>query len=127
MQTNANVLNWFEVPAADFQRAKKFYEDIFEINIAGHSMGGYLMGFFPYEMGSGKLSGAIVHGEHRIPSKDGALIYFNANPDLSTTLNRIEKAGGKILVPKTQISPEIGFFALFIDSEGNKMALHSQK
>lgn len=127
MQTNANVLNWFEVPVTDFKRAKKFYETIFEINMAEHSMGGYMMGFFPYEMGSGKLSGAIVHGEHRVPAKDGALIYFNANPDLSSSLSRIEKAGGKILVPKTQIGPEIGFFALFIDTEGNKMALHSQK
>lgn len=126
MQTNANVINWFEVPVTDFKRAKKFYETIFEIIIPEQKMGGYTMGFFPYQMGSGKLSGAIVQGEHRIPAKDGALIYFNANPDLGLPLGKIEKAGGKILVPKTQISPEIGFFAIFIDCEGNKLALHSQ-
>ena len=127
MQKNVNVLNWFEIPVTDFKRAKKFYETIFEITMPEHSMGGYMMGFFPYEMGSGKLSGAIVQGEHRIPAKEGSLIYFNANPDLSDALGRIEKAGGKIFVPKTQISPEIGFFALFTDTEGNKVALHSQK
>ncbi len=126
MEKNANVINWFEVPAVDFKRAKLFYENIFEISIPEHSAGGNTMGFFPYEMGSGKLSGAIVMGENRIPSNEGALLYFNANPDLSNTLARIEKAGGKILVPKTQISPEVGFFAIFFDTEGNKMALHSQ-
>lgn len=126
MQTNANVINWFEIPADDFKRAKKFYETIFEIIIPEQTTGDYTQGFFPYQMGSGKLSGAIVKGPNRIPAKDGALIYFNGNPDLNLPLGKIEKAGGKILVPKTQITPEVGYMAIFIDSEGNKVAIHSQ-
>lgn len=126
MEKNVNVINWFEIPVIDFSRAKKFYETIMDITMGEHKMGPFNMGFFPYEMGSGKLSGAIVQGEGYKPSKEGALIYLNCNPDLSASLSKIESAGGKILAHKTEIAPGLGFTAFFIDSEGNKVALHSQ-
>ena len=89
-------------------------------------MMGMTMGMFPQDMGNGKLSGCIIKGEGYTPSMNGALLYFNANPDMSGAIGRVETAGGKVLMPKTQVSPEIGFMAIFVDSEGNKVAMHSQ-
>lgn len=126
MDKTTNTLNWFEVPVTDFERAKKFYETVFDIQLYVMDFGGFKMGLFPSEPGNGKLSGAICQGEWYKPSQDGALVYFNSNPDLSLDLARVEAAGGKILRPKTQISPEYGYMAMFIDSEGNRVAMHSQ-
>lgn len=126
MDKNDNLINWFEIPVSDFGRAKKFYENITGDAMHEEQMGPYKMGFLPSVPGSGKVSGAIVHGEGYDPGMNGAVIYLNANPDLSSTLNKIEKAGGKVIVPKTQITPDYGYFAFFIDTEGNKIGLHSQ-
>jgi predicted enzyme related to lactoylglutathione lyase len=119
-----NMLNWFEIPVSDFERGKKFYETIFGIAMQGMDFGGVNMAFFPSDEG---VSGALCAGADYKPSMDGALIYLNANPDLNETLNKVEAAGGKILLAKRQISPEYGYMALFTDSEGNRMALHSNK
>jgi uncharacterized protein len=127
MDKTTNALNWFEIPAADIIRAKKFYGTVFgvEMQDMGEMMGMKMVSF-PGEMGNGKASGALVEGPMHKPSQDGAVIYLNANPNMQATLDRIAPAGGKVVVPKTQISPEIGYMAFFIDSEGNKVALHSQ-
>jgi predicted enzyme related to lactoylglutathione lyase len=53
------------------------------------------------------------------------LVYLNANPDVQRVLDKVEKAGGKIIVPKTQISPEYGYMAVIEDTEGNRVAFHS--
>lgn len=127
MDASVNTLNWFEVPVTDFERAKKFYETIFGIELQVMDFGGFKMGMFPSTPGDGKLSGAIVQGEWYKPSMDGTLVYFNGNPDLQVALDKIEKAGGKVLQPKTQITPEYGYMAIFTDTEGNRVALHSQK
>lgn len=126
MDKNTNALNWFEIPATDFQRAKKFYENIFGIQMDVQNMMGMDMAFFPMEGGNGKASGAVVKGEMYKPSMEGSIIYLNANPAMDNIVAKIEKEGGKILMPKTQITPEIGYMAFFVDSEGNRMALHSQ-
>lgn len=127
MDKNSNSLNWFEIPAKDITRAKKFYESIFAINMQdmGEMMGMKMVGF-PSEMGNGKASGGLVESQMHKPSTEGAVVYLNANPSIQTVLDRIETAGGKVVMPKTQISPEIGCMAFFIDSEGNKVALHAQ-
>jgi predicted enzyme related to lactoylglutathione lyase len=127
MDKSSNSLNWFEIPAVDITRAKKFYESIFSIQMQdmGEMMGMKMAGF-PAEMGNGKASGGLVQGPMHKPSADGAVIYLNANPSIQTVIDRVEKAGGKMLMPKTQISPEIGYMAFFVDSEGNRMALHAQ-
>ncbi|HXC03896.1 MAG TPA: VOC family protein [Bacteroidia bacterium] len=126
MDKASNSLNWFEIPAVDITRAKKFYESIFSIQMMdmGEMMGMKMAGF-PAEMGNGKASGGLVQGPMHKPSTDGAVVYLNANPSIQTVIDRVEKAGGKILMPKTQISPEIGYMAFFVDSEGNRMALHA--
>jgi len=126
MDKTTNALNWFEIPAVDINRAKKFYDNIFnaELDLMPEMMGMKMAGF-PSEMGSGKASGALVQSDMHKPSMDGAVIYLNANPSIQDVIDRIEPAGGKVVMPKTQISPEIGYMAFFIDSEGNKMALHA--
>ncbi len=127
MDKQSNSLNWFEIPAADISRAKKFYENIFSIQMQdmGEMMGMKMVGF-PTEMGNGKASGGLVQGPMHKPSAEGALIYLNANPSIQAVVERIEKAGGKVVMPKTQISPEIGFMAFFTDTEGNRVGLHAQ-
>ncbi|MEO5645505.1 MAG: VOC family protein [Bacteroidia bacterium] len=126
MTTQENALNWFEIPVSDIKRAAKFYETIFEIKMEQQEQMGMKMAFFPVDMKS-KVGGSLVEGPMHKPSADGAKIYLNGNPDLSNALGRIEGAGGKIAMPKTKISDEIGFMAFFVDSEGNTVALHSNK
>ena len=118
---------WFEIPTKKISRAKKFYESIFEVELTDLDMGDdFKMSIFPVEEGG--ISGALCeHREFYKPSHDGALVYFSGEPDLQLVLNRIEKNGGKILTPKTQISGDYGYMAVFEDTEGNRVALHSMK
>ena len=113
--------HWFEIPTSDFDRAKEFYEAIFKMEIEATDFGGFKMGIFPHK----DVGCAICHGDGYKPGDQGTIVYLDASPDLTEVLNRVENAGGKIIQGKKQISPEHGFMALFIDSEGNKMALHS--
>ncbi|MCD6068798.1 MAG: lactoylglutathione lyase [Bacteroidetes bacterium] len=83
------------------------------------------MAFFPAEDMNGKVSGGLVQGPMHKPSADGAKVYLNGNPDLNNALSKVEAAGGKVTMPKTHISAEIGHMAFFTDSEGNAVALHS--
>jgi predicted enzyme related to lactoylglutathione lyase len=118
-----NLINWFEIPASDFGRALQFYKTILQIDITELDMYGTMMGMFPSD--GQNVSGAIVQGDGYSPSGNGVLVYLNGGNDLQLILNRIESIEGKIIMPKTQISSEMGYFAIFLDSEGNKMALHS--
>lgn len=127
MTAKENALNWFEIPATDLARAKKFYETIFDIKMDEQEMMGMKMAFFPYDDMNGKVSGGLVQGPMHKPNADGAKIYLNGNPDLSIALGKVEAAGGKVLMPKTKISDEIGYMAFFTDTEGNAGALHSNK
>jgi len=122
-----NAISWFEIPATDIQRAQKFYESIFDFQMIPMDLQQIQMRMFPTTDMMNGVGGAIcTSGGFHVPSEDkGPLIYLNANPDVQIVLDRIEGAGGRILVPKTQISPEYGFMAVFIDTEGNRVALHS--
>lgn len=121
----ANVINWFEIPVTDMERAKKFYETILGGPTQKWDMEGYEMAGLPME-GEG-VGGALVKGEWYKPSQEGVLIYLNGGSDLGNILGKVEAAGGKISVPKTLITEEIGYFAIFTDSEGNRVGLHSEK
>lgn len=127
MSAATNALNWFEIPVTDTARAKRFYETIFDIQMQTDTMMGMEMTMFPFDMqsASGRVSGALVKGPMHKPGSDGAIVYLNANPSIQTVIDKIESAGGKVLMPKTQISPEIGYMAFFTDTEGNRMALHA--
>lgn len=120
-------MNWFEISVNDISRAKKFYENVFGIQMQETEMMGMKMAFFPSEDMNGKVSGSLVQGPMHKPAAHGAKVYLNGNPDLSNALSKIEKAGGKVTMPKTRISDEIGYMAHFTDSEGNAIALHSNK
>jgi uncharacterized protein len=125
MEFTTNAINWFEIPVTDFERAKLFYSSIFDFEMPEMMMDTTRMGFLLYDQENGGVGGAIVHGEGCIPNENGARIYLNGGSDLNIVLNRIEKAGGKILLPKTDIGSGFGYFALFIDTEGNQLGLHS--
>ena len=127
MNKETNSINWFEIPVTDLARAKHFYQVSFGIHMEDMHMPGMEMSGFPAEMGNGKVSGALVKDGNTRPSADGVIIYLNANPSMDNILEKIEGAGGKVLMGKTLISEEIGYMAFFIDSEGNKIGLHAQK
>lgn len=127
MDQTTNAINWFEIPATDIQRAKHFYQVSFGIHMEEMEMMNMQMAMFPYQGGSGKASGAIVKSDMHQPSQSGALIYLNANPNMDEILERIQREGGQVVMPKTQIDPETGYMAFFIDTEGNRIGLHSQQ
>ena len=117
-----DFVSWFEIPATDFQQAVDFYSHIFGINMKQSISETTAMAFFPVTKGVG---GAIIVGSGSIPSTSGALLYLNGGDDLNDVLNKVEDAGGRIIMPKTLINEDSGYFAVFIDSQGNKLALHS--
>lgn len=119
-----NMVGWFEIPVNDMDRAKAFYESVFKVDIAIHNFGGMLMGWFPFAEGKPGASGTLIKQETYIPSQEGTLVYFVCE-DVANEIGRVEAAGGKIYQPKTQISPEHGYMAVFLDTEGNRVALHS--
>lgn len=120
-----NFVVWFEIPVTDMERAKRFYSEVFKIDIEVKDLGDRPYGFFPMQ-GYGN-SGALVKHMDFQPSAKAATIYLNGGHDLSDPLSRVEAAGGKILVHKTMISREMGYYALFLDSEGNRVGLHSMR
>ena len=122
-----SVVSWFEIPAIDIDRAQKFYEAIFDITMNPMNSPNLQMRMFPIEDPMSGIGGAIcTAGDFYKPSAtNGPLVYLNGNPDVQLVLDKIEAAGGKIVVPKTQISPEHGHMAVFLDTEGNRVALHS--
>lgn len=122
-----NAISWFEIPSTNLERAQKFYETIFGISLFPMDLPNIRMRMFPIDDMTKGIGGAIVDsgGFHKPSATDGPLIYLNANPDVQLILDKVEAAGGKILVPKTEISPEYGYMAVLLDTEGNRIALHS--
>ncbi len=122
-----NAISWFEIPASDLERATKFYETILGVKLNPMDLDNIRMRMFPLEDPMKGVGGALVDsgGFHRASLTDGPLIYLNANPDVQNILNKVDSAGGSIMVPKTSISPEYGFMAVIIDTEGNRIGLHS--
>ena len=121
----SNALNWFEIPVVDFSRAKAFYEKVLDITIETVAMGPVTMGMLSSDPNA--VGGTIVHGDGGSPSQNGTLVYLNGGEDFAPTLARVGEAGGTIVVPKTEIGNDFGFFSHFIDTEGNKVGLHSMK
>jgi predicted enzyme related to lactoylglutathione lyase len=121
----ASAINWFEIPAKDFERAKLFYETVLNIKM--------MMPFpemkyamFPADMQNGEIGGGLIEDKGWEPVQGGVLIYLNGGDDLSVPLSKVEDAGGKIIIPKTSIGAN-GFMARFADTEGNIVAFHSMK
>lgn len=130
---------WFEIPASNFNRAVAFYNNVFGFTINEIDLNDTKYGIFVF--GEGKISGAIVDSKNT-EIKGGTILFFDANPSISELGNRIKQNGGQILIPKTLIKNQvnkglsilpnnhidgsnIGYFAYFLDTEGNKMGLYS--
>lgn len=123
MEVDCKTLSWFEIPVKDMDRARKFYETILKIEMQDlPEILEIKKVAFPSD---GPICGSLAMSPMHKPSLDGAIIYLNANPQLQPVVDRIEKAGGKILLPKTEMGNEIGFMAYMIDTEGNAVALHA--
>lgn len=118
---------WVELPVADFDRAKKFYSTIYDYDMPDIMAGPNQMGFLPHDRDAGGIGAAIVKGEGYTPANIGIKIVLNGGNDLGEILDRVEKAGGKIIMPKTQVSPSFGCLGSFEDTEGNLVALHSMQ
>ena len=119
------MVGWFEIPVTNMDRAKAFYESVFNIEITIHDFDSVLMGWFPFAEGKEGASGTLIKQESYIPSQEGTLVYFMSD-NVQNELDRVEKAGGEIYQPKTEISPEHGFYGVFVDTEGNRVAIHSK-
>lgn len=118
-----SFISLFEIPATDISRAINFYQSILGVSIEKMVIPGMEMGVFPYE--NQTVTGVIMKGEGFNPSADGVTIYLNGGNNLQIILDKVEENGGKIIVPKTAHADESGFFALFLDTEGNKLGLNS--
>jgi hypothetical protein len=121
-----NMVTWFEIPVTDMDRAKKFYEAVFNVKLMVQDMGELVMAWFPHIGGAPGAMGTLVKNENYKPSEAGSLLYFFSE-NVQNELDRIEKAGGKIKQGKKMISPEHGYMALFNDTEGNRLALYSKQ
>ena len=119
----ANVAVWFEIPAADFDRAVGFYENVLGTTLRRDETAGTKMGIFPYERPA--MSGCVIKGDGYKPGDGGPVIYLEAKGDLDGPLARVVKAGGKVALPKTALPPGMGSYAHFVDCEGNRVGLHS--
>jgi uncharacterized protein len=118
-----NLISIVEIPTADFSRAVAFYQAVLDINIEETEMDGIKMGLFPNDGESAFVQ--LINGSEYKTSTNGTIVYLNGGDDLQKIADKIEANGGKIVVPKTEIGPEMGFFATFTDTEGNKLGLHS--
>lgn len=126
MNKESNAINWFEIPVTDTPRAKKFYETIFGVQMETMDFNGYEMTMLP--AGEMNVGGALVkHADYQPAKGGGPVIYLNANPSIQAVIDRVQTAGGNIILPRTQISEEWGYMALFTDSEGNFMGLHASE
>ncbi len=123
--TNKNkmkkFIEWVEIPTADFQRGLNFYNSVFKLSMEPIDSGTEQMACFP----TGE--GAIFYKEGYLPSDQGSMISFTVPDSIEETALRVEALGGKVLIPKTPIDEEgRGYFAVCIDSEGNKIGLYEK-
>ena len=124
--THRNALNWFEIPVADLERAQRFYETILDAPLRREAMGaGVTLAIFPYDA-PGAVGGCLFDAAHAPkPSMDGTVVYLNADPSLDAVLARVDAAGGRIALPRTELPEGMGCFAQIVDSEGNRVGLHA--
>ena len=121
-----NPISWFEVPVADMERAINFYNAVFDWDLKIIDAGPLQMAWFPSDDKEYGAGGSLVLNEHYTPGSVGILVYFQCD-DVLTTTARVEAAGGKVILEKKLIAPDVGYMGAAIDSEGNRIAFHSKK
>ncbi len=120
-----NAINWFEIPTRDLARAQRFYETLLGAPLRRESMGPQEMAVLPYDAAQGGVAGCLVADAGHAPAAQGTLVYLGVGPTLDAALQRLQAAGGRITTPKTQLPGEMGCYAVFEDSEGNRVGLHA--
>lgn len=122
-----NAISWFEIPVTDIDRAQKFYEAVFQVQMIPMDFGTTKMRAFPLDNAMEGVGGTLIDtgGFHKPSATDGPVIYLNGNPDVQVFLDRAVAAGGSVVVPKTKISDDYGYMGFIIDTEGNRIAFHS--
>jgi predicted enzyme related to lactoylglutathione lyase len=125
MTEELNPVNWFEIPAININKAKQFYESVFNIELSLNDMDSLKMAWFPMTENAPGSTGALVQAEGYTPSHAGTQVYFSVE-DIEATLDKVTLNGGKVLGPKKSIG-EYGFVAYFEDCEGNRISIHSKK
>jgi uncharacterized protein len=123
MAKKMNPVNWFEIPVKDLDRASRFYESVFGIKLQHEEMGPMKMAWFPMQEKASSAAGSLVKMDGYTPSHSGTVVYFSVS-DIEGTLAKIEANKGRTLLPKMAIG-EYGFIAQFEDTEGNRIALHT--
>ncbi len=121
-----NPISWFEVPVTEMERAIKFYNALFDWDLQVMVAGPITMAWFPSDDTVYGAGGSLVLNENYVPSSDGVLVYFQC-ADVNETIAKVEAAGGKVILEKKLITPDIGFMGVAIDSEGNRIAFHSKQ
>lgn len=122
---NVNPVGWFDINVANLDRAKKFYETVFNVKLTDAPIGWGKQSFFPFSPESYDISGALVEKADFVPSSNNTVVYFETEDTIAEE-QKIEAAGGKVIQPKMNIG-EFGFISIFIDTEGNIVGLHSRK
>jgi uncharacterized protein len=120
------LINWVEIPVNNMDRARKFYETVLQTQIVDVQIGDEVYPCFPNK-DNNSYSGALVNYEFIQPGRNGSLIYFAAQPDVGTMLERVLNAGGNIIKERSEVAPGFGYYALFEDSEGNTMAIQGDE
>jgi predicted enzyme related to lactoylglutathione lyase len=119
-----DVIDWFEIPTLDLERAVRFYETVLGARFKRETSGGPPQAMF---VGKGEAPfGALVQDPRRKPAMDGALVYLSAGTDLDGCIERAARAGGRVVLPRTDIG-DPGFIAIVADSEGNTVGLHAER
>lgn len=121
----SNTIHWIEIPTNNIERAATFYNTVLDIDMKVKEAMGMKTAFFPHTAET-QTGGCLMQGPNYEPTDKGTIIYLNGGEDLQPALERVAKAGGKIILPKTSLGQN-GFMAHFLDTEGNKMGLYSKK
>jgi predicted enzyme related to lactoylglutathione lyase len=113
---------WVDIPVLDLDRASTFFSQILNLSVKQE------VPYIPvsvFNHSEGMVSGCLFRKEGFLPSEHGPLIYLNVDGRLDQAIALVEKLGGRILEPKKSIPP-YGYRAVILDSEGNRLALHSK-
>lgn len=123
MTDSKSTINWFEIPVKDFDRAVAFYGRILGRDLVRSEGGPIKMAFLGEDPAN--PGGALSCGPGMEPGDKGTVVYLNGGRDLAEIMDRVEPSGGQVLIPKTRISDDYGYFGMFLDSEGNRVGLHN--
>jgi len=117
-----NVINWFEIPAADLEKVAGFYEAILALKLKRERFGGGQMAVFPYARPG--VSGAVMEVPELAGKPAGTVVYLNCDDRLEEVAGRVKAAGGKLLTPRVDLPEGMGSFFHIADNEGNRVGLH---